>query len=50
MLECGEVLFYTISSFSVMAVKMRKVKYQCNVSDHGTGTNIVKVSGWIHER
>ena len=42
-LECGEVLSYTIPSFSVLTVKMRKVKYQCNVSDHGTGTNIVKV-------
>ena len=42
-LECGEVLSYTIPSFSVVTVKMRKVKYQCNVYDHGTGTNIVKV-------
>ena len=29
-LECGEVLSYTIPSFSVVTVKMRKVKYQCN--------------------
>ena len=37
------MLSYTIPSFSVVTVKMRKVKYQCNVSDYSTGTNIVKV-------
>ena len=38
-LECGEVL----SSFSVVTVKMRRVKYQCNVSDEAMGTKTVKV-------
>ena len=33
----------TTPPFSVVTVRMRKVKYQCNVSDHSTGTNIVKV-------
>ena len=42
-LECGEVLSYTIPSFSVVTVKMRRVKYQCNVSDEAMGTKTVKV-------
>lgn len=48
-LECGEVIFYTIPSFSVLTVKLRKIKYQCNVPD-ATGNPVVKVvDGFIKD-
>ena len=43
------MLSYTIPSFSVVTVKMRKVKYQCNVSDHGTGRDLSILDGFIKD-
>lgn len=48
-LECGEVIDYTIPSFSVITVKLRKMKYQCNVSDEA-GNSVFKIAdGFIKD-
>ena len=48
-LECGELISYTIPSFSVLTVNLRRIKYQCTVPDE-TGAPIIKiVDGFIKD-
>ena len=43
-LECGELISYTISSFSVLTVNLRRIKYKCTVPDE-TGAPTIKIVG-----
>ena len=44
-LSIGKVVSYTIPSFSVITVKLREVKYQCQLPDK----SLAVVNGFIRE-
>ena len=44
-LRIGKIVSYTIPSFSVITVKLREIKYQCQLPDNSLHT----VDGFIRE-
>ena len=47
-LECGELMTNSIPSFSVLTVKLRRIKYQCNVNEAGKPA-VKIVDGFIRD-